>query len=264
MSAEWKFAGASVAGSSHLARGIPCQDYHSARVFISRSGTVTLVIVASDGAGSACMASVGSELACQTVLELLEVHFNEGKSVEDINERAALEWLDAVREAIGVEAADQGLAMRDYACTLLLAVIGPTRAFYLQVGDGAIVVNDHSGDWSWVFWPGRGEFANTTFFVTDETLSQNVMIDSGNAVQEIAIFTDGIEPLVLHYASKTVFAPFFENMFSPVRKSLAAGLDEALSVDLANYLELPAINNRTDDDKTLVLASKVGATVFQE
>ena len=205
------------------------------------------------------MASVGSELACQTVLELLEVHFDEGKTADDVNEGTARDWLAAVREAIGCEAAENELAMRDYACTLLLAVIGPTRAFYFQVGDGAIVVGDPSGDWSWVFWPSRGEFANATFFVTDDSLSQNVMIDSGKAVQEIAVFTDGIEPLVLHYASKTVFAPFFENMFPPVRKSIAAGLDEALSADLANYLGSSAVNNRTDDDKTLVLASKVEA-----
>jgi hypothetical protein len=86
-------------------------------------------------------------------------------------------------------------------------------------------------------------------------------MQSGEAVSEIAVFTDGIEPLVLHYATKTVFSPFFENMFPAIRNSQAQGEDQALSDALASYLGSDAINSRTDDDKTLVLASSIATPV---
>ena len=45
-------------------------------------------------------------------------------------------------------------------------------------------------------------------------------------------------------------------MFGPVRRSQAIGEDLALSQDLESYLTSPAILERTDDDKTLVLATR--------
>ena len=75
-------------------------------------------------------------------------------------------------------------------------------------------------------------------------------------IDEVALFTDGIKFLVLHYATKTVHAPFFEKMFSPVRASKTEHVDEALSAGLERYLASPAVCERTDDDKTLILATR--------
>lgn len=251
----WRFAAASVIGSSHSAKGTSCEDYHAVRIFRDRNDEPTLTIVVSDGAGSAARSAFGSVLACQTMLEQLEIFFGEGCTVGDISEELGLEWLNAVREAIAFDAADEDSEVRDYACTLLLAIVGTSNAFYLQIGDGALVARASDGDWGWVFWPSRGEFANTTYFVTDELAAQNVAMQRGQAICEIAVFTDGIEPLVLHYATRSVFAPFFEKMFPAIRNSKAHGEDQALSGELARYLASASINSRTDDDKTLVLAS---------
>jgi len=53
-----------------------------------------------------------------------------------------------------------------------------------------------------------------------------------------------------------VFEPFFDKMFPAVRALPESGLDEKLSEALAKYLDSPAICQRTDDDKTLVLATR--------
>jgi hypothetical protein len=45
-------------------------------------------------------------------------------------------------------------------------------------------------------------------------------------------------------------------MFPPIRKSQASGVDAELSQALDKYLSSPTINSRTDDDKTLILASR--------
>ncbi|MGE5150850.1 MAG: protein phosphatase 2C domain-containing protein, partial [Rhodospirillaceae bacterium] len=143
-----------------------------------------------------------------------------------------------------------------YACTLLAAVVGDQSAVFVQIGDGAMVISSGTG-WRHVFWPQHGEFANTTNFVTSErAVPELEFVRVDEAVQEIAIFTDGIENLVLQKAGKTAHAPFFDSMFPPVRKSLASGVDAELSRALDKYLSSPTINNRTDDDKTLILASR--------
>ncbi len=73
---------------------------------------------------------------------------------------------------------------------------------------------------------------------------------------EIAIFTDGLENLVLRKAEKEVHGPFFDSMFRSVRRSTASGMDDGLCRELEKYLGSPPINARTDDDKTLILASR--------
>jgi hypothetical protein len=140
---------------------------------------------------------------------------------------------------------------------MLFALIGVETAVFLQIGDGVIVVNDQDQHWSWVFWPERGEFANTTFFVTDAAAADHLRFEQRHvSIDEVALLSDGIEPLVLHYASRTVHAPFFDRMLGPVRRSKVVGEDLALSQDLEGYLSSPAILERTDDDNTLVLATR--------
>jgi hypothetical protein len=80
---------------------------------------------------------------------------------------------------------------------------------------------------------------------------------SRNPVHELAVFTDGIEPLVLQYSTNTVHSPWFNQMLPPVRGLAQPGFDEALSKKLAMYLSSEAVCARTDDDKTLLLASRI-------
>jgi hypothetical protein len=62
--------------------------------------------------------------------------------------------------------------------------------------------------------------------------------------------------LVLRKAEKEVHIPFFDSMFRSVRGARAPGLDAALSRELEKYLNSALINERTDDDKTLIMASR--------
>src|SRR5262249_12376686 len=131
-------------------------------------------------------------------------------------------------------------------------------AAFLQIGDGAIVISHGEEDgWSWVFWPQHGEFANTTNFIVSDNARECLAFDlAPRRIDELAIFTDGLEDLVLHQASRTVHQPFFNSVFKPVRESVAQGYDESLSTSLERYLESPIVCERTDDDKTLVIATR--------
>jgi hypothetical protein len=160
------------------------------------------------------------------------------------------------RRATAAEANDH--KARDYSCTLLAAIIGPGHAAFVQIGDGAIVVSHGDEDgWSYVFWPQHGEFANTTNFIQSDGLENVIAFElAPRCIHQFAIFSDGIENLVLHQASRSVHQSFFHSMIQPVRNAGTTGLDEALSQALRRYLGSSAICERTDDDKTLVLASR--------
>jgi hypothetical protein len=146
---------------------------------------------------------------------------------------------------------------------LLAAIIADDSAAFLQIGDGAIVTSRGEEDgWCWVFWPQHGEFANTTNFVVSTNALDVFEFDlAPRRVDEIALFTDGLENLVLHRASKTVHDPFFNALLNPVRQSTSDGYDEQLSEKLRAYLSLPAFCERTNDDKTLVIASRRSPSV---
>lgn len=181
----------------------------------------------------------------------------EGNRVADIQRGVARSWVAIVQDTIAARAGENGKAARDYACTLLAAVVAEDAAAFLQIGDGAMVVADEAGEWGWIHWPQRGDYANTTFFVTEDGAADRMAFDRvAGPIDEVAVFTDGIEALVLHYASKTVHAPFFEQMFVPVRASEAHYFDDTLSAGLGRYLASPQVCQRTDDDKTLILATR--------
>jgi hypothetical protein len=254
---EWRFASATVIGTSHVKTGTPCQDRHTCQVFRNGENEPIIAIAVSDGAGSATRGEEGAALTCASLLQQAEVLLGQERSLSSITEVEAHAWLAAAREAIAAHARDADREVRDYACTMLFALVGADVAIFLQIGDGVMVVNDLNSGWSWVFWPDRGEFANTTFFVTDAAAAEHLCFERRHGIiEEIALLSDGIEPLVLHYATRSVHAPFFNRMFGPVRCSKDTGEDLALSRELEAYLSSPAILQRTDDDKTLVLATR--------
>lgn len=253
----WRIAAASAIGTSHIKQGSVCQDSHACRVFEDCAGRPVAVFVVSDGAGSAPRADEGSHIACRTIVEGLEVFLADGGKVATVDADTARSWVEMVQSAIAFRADEAGAIARDYACTLLAAVVAEDAAAFIQLGDGAMVVSDEAGEWAWVHWPQRGDYANTTYFVTDASAADQMAFDLvERRVDEVALFTDGIEALVLHYATKTVQTSFFEKMFVPVRTLEAKGVDPELSAGLERYLASPTICDRTDDDKTLVLATR--------
>lgn len=258
-SLPWRIAVASSIGTSHIANGSPCQDSYHCRLLETHSNAKVLVAVASDGAGTARCSDVGSQLACNSLGELAKNFFDNGGEVSTLDRSMVEKWIKYIVEDLSCRAADDGNQIREYACTLLAVIVSEAAAAFIQIGDGAIVVSHGVEDgWSYVFWPQHGEFANTTNFLISADVLDCLGFELAlRPIKEFAVFTDGIENLVLHKASKTVHEPFFNAIFRAVRLSRVEGLDEGLSRDLANYLATPAITDRTDDDKTLILASRL-------
>jgi hypothetical protein len=253
----WRFAAATIAGTSHLREGLPRQNAYRCEVIATPQGQV-LIAVVSDGAGSASEGARGAAYVCDELLEQVQEtlpHFARPPTTAD--------WLkDSVastREGLLAEADRLGLPPRKLAATLLCAVLAEQWSAFAQVGDGAIVTPEVGTDsWAWLFWPQRGEYANTTLFLTDPTAMQMLQVDTlPHAQYEVAIFTDGLRHLLLDYAQQTVNSPFFERMLRPIRLSTSDGEDRELSTELAKYLRSPTVTSHADDDLTLVMASRL-------
>jgi hypothetical protein len=137
---------------------------------------------------------------------------------------------------------------------LLFAIVGETVAAFAQVGDGVIVIRD--GDkYQPVFWPQSGEYVNTTNFVTDEAIAETLAFSlRSGPVEELALLTDGLQALALNFAERSVHQPFFQPMFQKMRQ---APPGQRLTSALRRFLDSPAVNQRSDDDKTLLLATRM-------
>lgn len=252
MRANWKIISASIPGTAHVRRDLPCQDAFAYRLFDTNAGEVLAIVVA-DGAGSAKFAEIGARTTCDFFISGVAALLENGGKVSDLNEYFFFEFLKALSNEI---AASREIGdLNDYACTFLAVAVSETEAIFAQIGDGAIVYSSEPDEFRLFAVPQQGEYANTTNFVTDKSAAENLQFARiENRIEELAIFTDGLQRVALDFQSKQPHQPFFRSMLAPLRRAEhpAANLEEKLSA----FLNSPKINERTDDDKTLILASR--------
>ena len=246
----WRVLARSVVGTSHRRLGTGCQD----SCFVHRMSVgdePCLVVACADGAGSASEGAAGAALACEAFCLCARDGLSTGLRIADVDQARMLCWYQQVRDNLAEEAARRALPVRELACTLLTAIVSPRAGVFAQVGDGAIVLGaDHS--YRVVTWPVPGEYANETTFITADAFDRAFeFVRWPGRVSELALLTDGLQRLALSYANKSVHAPFFAPMFQAL---LGAEDPDFLAADLERFLDSPAVNERTDDDKTLVLA----------
>jgi hypothetical protein len=254
---HWKYALASVRGTSHEISNLPCQDSSLCKIVTDANGQEILLAVASDGAGSSSMADVASQLSCELFSRQAE-DFLGSNAISDINESLVREWISNIVTRLLAQAEESGHPKRAYACTLLAAIVGTNENVFTQVGDGCMVVSADGApdDYCWVFWPERGPYANSTYFLVDDLLHEHIQYDFvARPLSEVALFTDGIESLALKYSDQQAYLPFFQGIFPGVRRS---GDDvRNTSQALESFLNSDRVNERTDDDKTLILATRL-------
>lgn len=246
----WRWASASVIGTSHIQNGNRLQDAYA----VSEFGNGCIFAVVSDGAGSAKFGAFGAWLTCR----FLSVRFREWihQSSELPTEEDLSAWIDELRDRISAIAVRRGTVPRQFAATLAAIVIAADEAVSLHIGDSAIV-GRKGGQWEVLCWPENGEYASSTYFVTDDPEPRLTIIRHPREHDAFALFSDGVGDLALSYLEHAAHAPFFDPMIRPVDVASGEGHLVELSAKLATYLAGPSVCKRTDDDKTLILISKV-------
>jgi protein phosphatase 2C-like protein len=253
----WRYVAASVIGTSHEKAGGTCQDANDCQIYALPAGEKVLAAAVADGAGSAVCGGEGAARACRALLELMIEYLDSDRTVEQVTIETVKSWIVTIQNLLGEEAEAVCRERRDFACTILGLIVGESCAVCLQVGDGVIVLADSEEHaYGHVFWPDRGEYANTTHFVTEDDVIEHLQFESvKRRVVEAALLTDGLQTVALNYQQRSAHEPFFKGLFAPLQ-AVEEGCSRELSESLAAFLASPRVNEKTDDDKTLVLASR--------
>lgn len=222
---------------------MPCQDAWASTVI--KAGSRLLVAIA-DGAGFAKLAEAASFKATAQALELMAAFSG---PLEEVSEAHVMGWVEGVRNALAELAAENLCSIKECSSTILCAIVEGDEAYLWQIGDGSWVVETESG-LEVATWPCSGEFINQTVFITSDDASEKWTHAYYEKVSRILGFTDGLEHLCLDFPNKAVYAPFVTKLF----RALSQGsVQENVQEELARLLSSPIINERTDDDKTIVL-----------
>ena len=214
----------------------------------------TLIAAVADGAGSADKGGVGASIACQAFIEMGVQIFT------GTMEPSCL--LESIRSKI------PGGEFETHACTFVGAVADSKGALVLQVGDGACVHRgapahesnksntSEESRYDVALWPEETEFLNNTFFVTSPDAEQHLHIRRiAEPVAELALFSDGLQHLILDSKTKTPHQPFFQTIFRPLAN--VPEHDVKASWWLERQLSSDHVTKRTDDDTSIVIARRL-------
>jgi serine/threonine protein phosphatase PrpC len=255
--ATWRVLGASAVGTNHQHTGRNCEDAHAYRNYADM-----LLLATADGAGSASQAATGAQIAVQSSLDAAERILREETMLLDTVRWQSIlpliltETHTALKEqaqsfsSVHVTPDASNLPLRQFATTLLFAAITPQWLAVAQIGDGAIVVLHPEGTLTSLTSRESRMYVNETVFITDTdylSLVTYTILPRTN-VQGIALLTDGLQMIALKFPENTPHEPFFTPLFRFVRRP------DASEAELHTFLASERVCQRSDDDKTLLLA----------
>ena len=253
-SGNWLVSAASQQGYAHIRDEIPNQDFHAIDMVKDFEGE-SLVLAVADGAGSAPFSDEGSRIAAKTTVERL-VHRIRKRPVASVkNHLIRSELRNAVkrsRSEISQYAKKEGKDSRDFATTLLAAVINEKTLATIHIGDGAIIIKGSTGEYRVVSEPQGGEYANETYFITSQNFPKaKITITSNPDVAAIFLITDGIQPLAVIDQNDQAHPGFFDPILNTV---LSDNNPKQTAVRINEFISSERVRQRIIDDVTLVVA----------
>ncbi|MXO52370.1 protein phosphatase 2C domain-containing protein [Erythrobacter gaetbuli] len=246
---RWRWAVGSEIGSSHLKHGTRKQDAYVAKALPHGA----LLFAVADGAGSASLGGQGASLACRHLATCTGEWFAKRNDLPSADQ--VMGWLDDLRDLFTSLADRREELRREFASTLVALLHTPDAALAIQVGDSALVGRTEEGCWEAICWPENGQYASSTYFLTDDPEVRLRTAVLENSYDAFALLSDGLEDIALEQDTLRPFAGFFDPMLRPVDNAAGSGKLSALSLALSSYLQSEAVCQRTDDDKTLILVS---------
>jgi serine/threonine protein phosphatase PrpC len=247
------WSGAVATGTAHVRLDLPCQD-----AVAYQADEHNLLVALSDGAGTAERSQYGAQTAVQAALDSLAAALDTSLPGEQPG------WQDTLHAAFAAaRAALESLAeieeqpLRAYAATLILAVATADRLVVAQLGDGAVVAGESPEELYLVNRAQRGEYANETYFLTQEDALEQVQVAVyERAVNLLAVMSDGLTRLAMQLPAQEPYLPFFQPLLA---FAAHANEEEQAAGHLVEFLTSERVCDRTDDDKSLVLAVRVPA-----
>lgn len=216
-----------------------------------------MIAAVADGAGSTTSGQTGAEIACQSFAEQIEAFLQtKNASVNSLNEDFGRRWIEFFQQRIGEVARKEKKEMREYASTFIGAVVGKSSAAFYQTGDGAAVFSADGKPASYQFAvePLDSEYVNQTEFLTDDQAATSLRFRFiEQRIEDVILFSDGIFAVAVDFQTNQPHEPFLRPMIAPLRNGNAS---DGLNEKLEKFLRSEKLNEKTDDDKTIILASR--------
>ncbi|HEX2954756.1 MAG TPA: PP2C family serine/threonine-protein phosphatase [Bacillota bacterium] len=246
---SWRIVGASVPGTLHLNKNLPCQDSICYKVLPHNQAVVAIA----DGAGFAARAEEGADLVVEHAVNLLVHH--------------ALDFLDASEEVCKFlmtqvfketirllyrTAERENKLPEVYATTLTCVLANDLGLVVGQIGDGIAIAESASGSLMVAARPQKGEYANQSIFLTMTDAIRYLKVRViRKPIRSFALLTDGLLRLALELPHGRPHASFFRPLIAFT--SEFDNKDTAQN-QLQDFLQSSRVCERTEDDKTIVLA----------
>lgn len=252
---RWAISSATAQGTSHVSSGTPCQDAVQHHYEPVNAGNV-LMIVCADGAGSASRSADGSRWACDEAMIGLQATLREG-GVAALSITSVIGAIESARAEIFSRAIAESVSSRDFASTLIVVALTPDTIFVAQVGDGVVIIGH--GDELRIAIEVEQEMLNVTDFIVDTDAMEKVRSWSGPAdrITRVAVSTDGLLPVLIDQRQNRPHLPMFSMLFDAMQ---SCADETEVSERLSEFIRSEQVNQRTDDDKSLVLALRKQAT----
>ncbi len=242
---------ASAIGKSHIDGGIPCQD-----AFAFHAIDDVLIAAVCDGAGSAALSHVGSNLLAKSLVEAASAKYGAGELLHLLDAEAfklQIEKIIAdVRASLETLAKNENTKLADYSATLVGVVTSASRGFFFHIGDGLAIAQSVNGEAGNIMsLPENGEYANETYFITGTEWSAHLRITPITIpVEMLALMSDGAMPFVMGKGNADFYRPFID----PVASYLKTVSEQDGSSALGSTLADVRTHQITSDDKALLIA----------
>lgn len=253
---RWRFLSGQVPGRSHLVAGIPCQDSSLA------GDSPRPHVIVCDGRGSARMSERGAWEAAQLLSRQLGNLKPMFETVLDGGDEASAGalfpilaqclCLTAAEGQKALAAATPGSTPADFEHTLIFIAAGTRRFMLVQVGDSAAVVRRH-GRAETISEPMRGEYANSTFFVSAAGTRYRKVLAGMDGVDAFAACTDGAAERLIRNSDNAP-AGAFEQFWN----GMAAGTFDRGG--LYRFLSEREWEPKVQDDRALAMIVRGGDT----
>lgn len=242
-------------GSSHISRGIPCQD----AFFFDITAKGEMIISVADGLGSAKFSDIGAEIAVKTAVntikDIFDLESDYGIPEASLmkNREIAMEAFSSARTALERYAADNRIQLKELGCTLLVLFTCEGYVTTGHIGDGAITALAGE-DLLVLSGPGESEYVNEVTPLTSDGYEKKIRINENiSGISALAVFTDGCQRAFLEKkdAVHTPYEPFFRPFFNYLMNLSG---EEDGSAEIENFLGSEKMEKNSEDDKTLVAA----------
>lgn len=187
-------------GARHKAKKQPCED----RTYSLSENDVTVIALA-DGAGSKkyTHSADGAECVTETICKFFCNNFDKFYKKEDFNELSSI-IMAVCQRALKSKADEIGVdSIIKLSSTLLVVAVKDNNAIACHIGDGVIGKLTPKGT-AVISAPDNGEFASTTYFITNPKANEHIHIIKSRTDNVISYFlmSDGTQEYVYDETNK--------------------------------------------------------------